>query len=101
MPVAMVVRHGANALAAAHLLANWLRARLGAVTTMEANGGSATLFPDRVALAVGDCEIELTARGQQIRVQASTPDRCELPFFVPLSRGSDGDLVGAAIDLGS
>jgi hypothetical protein len=97
----MTVRHGANALAAAHLLANWLRARVGAEATMEPTGGAFTLFPDRVALAVGDCEVDLAALGAQVRVHVSTPDRCELPFTVPLSRGSDGDLVGAAIDLGS
>lgn len=100
-PVAMTVRHGANALAAANLLASWLRARVGAAATMDPTGGAGTLFPDRVALAVGDCEVELAAFGAQVRVQVSTPDRCELPFTVPLSRGSDGDLVGAAIDLGS
>lgn len=99
-PVEAVIRHGANGLAGAQLLGNWLRARVAARITLDAAGVAGPLWPERVALAVGDCEVELATAGPQIRVRVSTPERCDLPFLVPQSRGSDGDLVGAAIDLG-
>lgn len=99
-PVEATIRHGANGLAGAQLLGNWLAARLAARITLDAAGVAGPLWPERVALAVGDCEVELATAGPQIRVRVSTPDRCDLPFLVPKSRGSDGDLVGAAIDLG-
>ena len=97
--VAATIRHGGNALAAAQLLANWLHARTAAAVTLATADGAA-LFPERVTVAVGDCELDLAVHGPQIRVHVTTRDRCDLPFHVPLSRGSDGDLVGAAIDLG-
>ncbi len=99
-PVEAAIRHGANGLAGAQLLGNWLRARTDARITLDAAGAAGSLWPERVTLAVGDCEVDLATAGAQIRVRVSTPERCDLPFLVPQSRGSDGDLVGAAIDLG-
>ena len=98
--VSGAIRHGGNGLAAAQLLANWLQARTHAKLALDPAGGPTALCPERVALAVGDCDILLASAGPQVRVQVSTPERCDLPFHVPQSRGTDGDLVGAAIDLG-
>ncbi len=98
--VSGAIRHGGNGLAAAQLLANWLQARTQAKLALDPAGGPTALCPERVALAVGDCDILLASAGPQVRVQVSTPERCDLPFHVPQSRGTDGDLVGAAIDLG-
>jgi glucose-6-phosphate dehydrogenase assembly protein OpcA len=99
-PVTGAIRHGGNGLAAAHLLANWLQARTQAKVALDPTGGPTALCPERVALAVGDCDVELATVGAQVRVSVATPERCDLPFHVPQSRGTDGDLVGAAIDLG-
>lgn len=98
--VAGVIRHGAQGAAAARLLANWLQARTRAQLTLDPAGDPASACPDRATLTVGDCDVELTTVGPQVRVSVSTPERCDLPFHVPQSRGTDGDLVGAAIDLG-
>lgn len=99
-PVTGAIRHGGNGLASAHLLANWLQARTQAKVALDPTGGPTALCPERVALAVGDCDVELATVGPQVRVSVATPERCDLPFHVPQSRGTDGDLVGAAIDLG-
>ncbi|MCA3007589.1 MAG: glucose-6-phosphate dehydrogenase assembly protein OpcA [Phycisphaerales bacterium] len=99
-PVTGTIRHGGNGLAAAQLLANWLQARTQAKVALDPTGGPTALCPERVALAVAGCDIELTTGGPQVRVSVSTPERCDLPFHVPQSRGTDGDLVGAAVDLG-
>ncbi|MFN9275012.1 MAG: glucose-6-phosphate dehydrogenase assembly protein OpcA [Planctomycetota bacterium] len=99
-PVTGAIRHGGNGLAAAHLLANWLQARTQAKVALDPTGGPTALCPERVALAVGDCDVELATVGAQVRVSVATPERCDLPFHVPQSRGTDGDLVGAALDLG-
>jgi hypothetical protein len=48
----------------------------------------------------GGYEVELVAPRQQIRVHVTTPEHCYLPFSVPTARGTDGDLLAAAIDLG-
>jgi len=99
-PVTGTIRHGGNGLAAAQLLANWLQARTQAKVALDPTGGPTALCPERVAIAVAGCDIELTTGGPQVRVSVSTPERCDLPFHVPQSRGTDGDLVGAAVDLG-
>lgn len=94
------VRHGRGAAAAAHLLTDWLHARLGAKLDLDPSGDATLACPDAVVLRTGGFEIELVGKAPQIRVHVTTPEHCYLPFTVPMSRGSDGDLLGAAIDLG-
>lgn len=99
-PATARLRHGRAAHAAARLLADWLGARLAAAVTLEAGGDDGAALPDEVVLQTGGFEIALTGQRQQIRVHVTTPEHCYLPFAVPTSRGSDGDLLAAAIDLG-
>lgn len=94
------VRHGRMAGAAAMLLADWLRERLGAHIDLEASGDPAMACPDAVLLRTGGFEVEVVTKAPQIRVHVTTPEHCYLPFAVPMSRGTDGDLLGAAIDVG-
>lgn len=94
------VRHGKNGRAAAWLLADWLKARLGASPTLDANGDAAAASPDNVVVRTGGFEVELGVMRQQIRVHVTTPEHCYLPFTVPASRGTAGDLLAAAIDIG-
>lgn len=99
-PTTGVIRHGRGATAAAALLADWLRARLGASLELDAAGDPTVSCPDSVLLATGGFEVEVVSRQPQLRVHVTTPEHCYLPFAVPMSRGTDGDLLGAAIDLG-
>ena len=46
-------------------------------------------------------EVEVVTKHPQLRVHVTTPEHCYLPFAVPMSRGTDGDLLGAAIDIGT
>lgn len=94
------VRHGKNGLAAAHLLGDWLRTRLGAAVTFDGFGDPVGPGLDNVVVRTGGFEVELTVLRQQIKVHVTTPEHCYLPFSVPASRGSDGDLLAAALDLG-
>jgi glucose-6-phosphate dehydrogenase assembly protein OpcA len=94
------VRHGKNGLAAAHLLAEWLRSRLAATVNLAASGDPASASPDNVVVRTGGFEVELGVMRQQIRVHVTTPEHCYLPFTVPASRGTAGDLLAAAIDIG-
>lgn len=93
------VRHGATNAATAMLLANWLRARLGAEIELDAGGEAAGAGPDRVALQTSGCEVELLAGSRQITSHVTTPWHCYVPFKVPTLRASDSDLLAAAIDL--
>ncbi len=92
------IRHGQGGKASALLLADWLRARLGASVQCDPNG-NAVGSPDDVVVRTGGFEVELQLARQQIRVHVTTPEHCYLPFTVPSSRGSDGDLLAAAIDM--
>jgi hypothetical protein len=97
--VTVAIEHAAAATASALLLGDWLRHRLGAtVQTMGRDGNEAA--PHRVTLRTADFEVELIEARQQIRVHVTTQAHCYLPFAIGTSRGSDADLLAAAIDLG-
>jgi glucose-6-phosphate dehydrogenase assembly protein OpcA len=94
------LRHGPQGAAAALLLAEWLQARLDAHTRFELS--TATDAADDLDLVVVDLdgfEVELLAQGARVTAHVTTPERCFLPFHVPTSRGGDGDLLAAAIDI--
>lgn len=95
----VAIRHGDAGVAAAHLLARWLRDRLGAETTLQPTGdGAAGLTA--VELRHGEDEIVATAtEPARIVVHATTRDACFLPYTVPASRGNETGLLAAAIDL--
>ncbi len=94
------IRHGKDALAAAMLLGEWLEARLDADVVLAGGGAPGSPCPERVVLRTDGAEIDLQAPGHQIVVHVTTAAHCLLPFKVPASRGTDGDLLAAAIDLG-
>ena len=96
---ACTIRHGRHATSAAILLGQWLEQRLAATVALEDTGADATTCPESVRLRSDAFEIELGARGQRIAVHASTNTHCSLPFSVPTSRGAEGDLLAAAIDI--
>lgn len=94
----VVVRHGEAGTAAAALLGRWLERRLHAHVALETDplardlAGVELTHGDAVATAT----LQTTAR---IEVTVATPAACFLPFAVPASRGTEGDLLAAAIDL--
>jgi hypothetical protein len=93
------IRHGRDATAAAHLLAQWLEERLGAKIDLDASGDPTAAGPDHVVLRAGGFEVEAIHVEPRVRVHVTTPEHCYLPFVVPVSRGNDGDLLAAAIDM--
>ena len=99
-PTRVRIVHGTAALAAAMLLGEWLTARLTAEVALEGSGDGDAACPERVVVTAGDTEIDAEAPAGQIVVHVTTAAHCLLPFRVPTSRGADGDLVAAAIDLG-
>jgi len=99
-PASARIRHGRQGLAGAMLLGEWLRERIGARIDFDTGGDDAVVGPDTVVVRTAAFEVEIVARAPQLRVHVTTPEHCFLPFAVPSSRGTDGDLLGAAIDLG-
>jgi glucose-6-phosphate dehydrogenase assembly protein OpcA len=93
------IEHGDRALAAAMRLGQWLETRLGAKVTLDGSGAADRACPDRVLLRCSDNEIDLQAPANHIAVHVTTAAHCCLPFKVPTSRGTDGDLLAAAIDI--
>jgi glucose-6-phosphate dehydrogenase assembly protein OpcA len=98
-PTTATVRHDAAGEAAARLLSDWLQARLQAKVQTDDSGSTSTAGPDHVVVRTGGFEIDLGLHRGQIRAHVSTAEHCYLPFSVPSSRGSDGDLLAAAIDM--
>ncbi len=94
------IRHGQPGAAAALLLAGWLGNKLGAKMQFDDTGDPTAACPDGVCLRTDGFEIEIAAARQQITAHVTTPEHCYVPFKVPTSRGSDGDLLAASIDLG-
>jgi glucose-6-phosphate dehydrogenase assembly protein OpcA len=92
------IRHGADALAAAVLLGRWLGERIGAEVEYE-GGRAGGQNPEIVELCVGEVEVLVGTDGNQLNVQVTTPEQCFLPWTAPISRGTVGDLLAAAIDL--
>lgn len=102
-PVAVTIRCASPGIAASLLLGRWLEQRLEATVSVEpddqANEAANGPQPVAVLLEQGDTAIEAVFDAGQIRVMAKTATICFVPFVVPASRGSVGDLVAAAIDL--
>lgn len=94
-----VIRHGRAGASTAILLAQWLQARLGARIVLEASGADDGSCPEAVTLTFAGCDIEASAIDRRVVVQVTTPAQCFLPFRLPLSGGTDGDLLAAAIDI--
>ncbi len=99
MVTTVQVRHGDTALAAAMRLGEWLEQRLAAKVTLDGAGTTGRPGPDRVLVRCGDNEIDLQAPENHIVCHVTTAAHCLLPFKVPVSRGTDGDLLAAAIDI--
>ncbi|MBX3463273.1 MAG: glucose-6-phosphate dehydrogenase assembly protein OpcA [Planctomycetes bacterium] len=95
-----VIHHGARAEAAALLLGDWLADRLGAAVTYVAGPEDDGPCPRSVQLRAGRDEVDLQVAGPNLVAHVTTAAHCFLPYRVPVSRGTDGDLLAAAIDLG-
>lgn len=93
-----VVRHGQLATAAAILLGRWLEQRLAAHVAIEANDDNVGLQCVEIQHGGSAAAVTLVDSGR-IEVAVETEDACFLPFGVPSSRGTEGDLLAAAIDL--
>lgn len=98
-PTDVRIQHGRGALAASMRLGAWLEARLGATVSLDGSGTADRVCPDRVVLVHGENEVDLQAPDNHIVVHVTTAAHCLLPFKVPSSRGTDGDLLAAAIDI--
>lgn len=93
------IRHGAGigGRAGALLLAHWLEDRLGATVALEQSG--LAKIPFLLEFRQDDVDLRAEVKDSHIEVQVSTDASCHLPFSVPASRGRQGDLLAAAIDL--
>jgi glucose-6-phosphate dehydrogenase assembly protein OpcA len=99
MTVTGTLRHGPNATAAAIQLAQWLEARLGGRIELEEASQSTSANPELVEIRLPTHELQVMAEGSQLVVHVTSNSFCLLPFTVPASRGCDGDLLAAAIDI--
>lgn len=94
-----VVHHGGRGAAMATLLARWLGQRLGAACRLEPTGTADDgLLAIELRSAGDSIQARAVAQGW-IAVEVETAEACFLPFTVPASRGSEADLLAAAIDL--
>lgn len=94
-----VVRHSKHGAAAAILLAQWLESKLGARVDLEDSAVVQDACPESVTLDFDNCQIAAQSDGKGLSVHVTTPNQCFLPFRLPCSRGQDGDLLAAAIDI--
>jgi glucose-6-phosphate dehydrogenase assembly protein OpcA len=93
------LRHGDAGLAAAALLGRWLEQRLAAHVALEPAGSD---HDGLVGFELQHADALATATltdGGRIEVAVETRAQCFLPYTVPASRGAEGDLLAAAIDL--
>lgn len=99
-PIGAAIHFGRHALGGAQLLGEWLESRLGAgVTLQEVPSAETDGAPAAIELKAPAWSVTALRAAGQISVTVTTEQRCLLPFRVPQSRGSDGDLLAAAIDL--
>jgi glucose-6-phosphate dehydrogenase assembly protein OpcA len=95
----VTIRHGEAGMAAVSLLGRWLEQRLHAQVALEASG-QPTDGVLGIELSHSDAGATITrTSAAQIEVAVATPAACFLPLRVAASRGSEGDLLAAAIDL--
>jgi len=88
-------------LAAALMLAEWLRERLRASTTLLTVDDPGThREPVEVALATGDSFVRVhrMENRRRLEVTVTLADQCLLPTYAPVSLGQPGDLLAAAMD---
>lgn len=95
----VTIRYGEHGMAGACLLGRWLEQRLAAQVVVEASGNNGQDVAG-VELRHGDAHarIELVD-GARLQVVVETEAACFLPLHVTASRGGEGDLLAAAIDL--
>lgn len=96
-PTRGTIRHHTAGAASVVLLARWLERRLGATIDLDESGSQ---DPDHLLLRTGEFEVCIELQQGQLAAYVSTPARCDLPFRLPASRGSEGDLLAAAVDVG-
>jgi hypothetical protein len=80
------------------MLGRWLERRLSAHVVVEATGTAGGLAGIDLQHGGSAAAVTLVDSGR-IEVAVETEEACFLPFGVPSSRGSEGDLLAAAIDL--
>lgn len=93
------IQHGPTATSSAILLGNWLSQRLQARVQYQPAEDDRNTGPVAIELRSDRYEILARARENHIRLHVATETACHLPFQLPRSRGSEGDLLAAAIDL--
>jgi glucose-6-phosphate dehydrogenase assembly protein OpcA len=98
-PTRVAIRHDRAAAAAAAVLGRWLERRLDAEVSLVAlDHGHAVL--QEVEIRHDDAVIRAALRSpERIEVEVTTAAACFVPVAVPASRGSEGDLLAAAIAL--
>lgn len=96
-PTRGTLRHTAGGAAGVVPLARWLETRLGAAIDLDESGSQ---DPDHLVLTTGDVEVCVELEHGQLAVYVTTDAHCDLPFRRPASRGSEGDLLAAAVDVG-
>jgi glucose-6-phosphate dehydrogenase assembly protein OpcA len=97
--ITVSIQHAAQGLASAILLGEWLQQRLGARVQRQLQTAEPTAGLLAIELRSDDYEILLRATDHHIRMHVATETACMLPCQLPRSRGSEGDLLAAAIDL--
>lgn len=93
-----VVRHGEGALSAATMMGRWLEKKLSARVVVESTGQAGGLVAVDLQHGSSAAAVTLVDAGR-IEIAVETEANCFLPFGVPASRGSERDLLAAAIDL--
>lgn len=99
VPTEVTIRYGEAGVAGACLLGRWLESRLAATVVVEASGAPGQDLAG-VDLRHGNAHahVELID-GARLQVAVETEAACFLPVHVAASRGGEGDLLAAAIDL--
>lgn len=98
-----MIRHSADerGLAASLILAEWLRERLRASTSMQRSDDTIRhCEPIEVCLAIGDASVVLTRNDHEhcLELHVTLADQCRLPSRMTASQGRSGDLLAAAMD---
>jgi len=96
-PTRAIIRHASSGAASVVLLARWLEQRLAARIDLDESGSA---DPDHLVLTTGDVEVCVELEQGQLAVYVTTDAHCDLPFRLPASRGCEGDLLAAAVDVG-
>ncbi len=100
-PLRATIHCGRLALGGAQLLGEWLEQRLQAGTDVqEVPSAETDGAPTAIELRSPTWQITAVRATGHVSVTVTTAERCLLPFRVPQSRGSDGELLAAAMDLG-